>query len=886
MTDIELQKWITDHRIAPEVQLIIRRVRQSDPSRIVQGGRCNVIGRYPSRKMRCTIQFESHKVEFPFALMYENDDGVLEYYDQPPPIKISYINNNDRKVTIVITPDFFTICSDGTVGYEECKEEAELVRLSEKSKDRYVKDENGDWCSPAGEEAAAKEGLYFKIRSSSAINWTLYRNQILLEDYRREDTITVCPDAQALITTIIESNEGMALSELLDDQNGFTANDVFRLILNGTIYVDIYRYVLATPTRVPVFSSSHYSLNVDEPTTSQPQNTLTSILINEPGTKIKWGTKEFTIGSHGDGAVWLLNKEGKMIQVTMNDFEQLVHKGNITSSAPVGGIENSGQKRLMKMGTKDHRRALQRREVIAPYLHSTTPLKTTRSIRRWVAKYLKAEVNLNSGLLGLYDDNKDKGNKSIRLMKESYSIMDTFIENEYLTATKPNVKSIHGQYMLECTAQGVMAASYVTFCKRVESLPKVLKAERREGKRAAYQLSEFYLELSMTTPKHGDRPFEIAHIDHTQLDIELICPITHENLGRPWLTIMIDANSRRILAYYLSFDPPSYRSCMCVIRECGIRYMQLPQIIIVDNGKEFKSEYFEQFLAMYEITKKDRPPAQARFGSVVERIFGTVHTQFIYNLLGNTQATKKVRQMTKSFNPKLHAVWTIELFAERLEKYLFDVYDTKHHSGIMTSPREAFEYGMFQFGKRRIIQPECLQDFIFSALPATKTGYAKVLQSKGVKINNIYYHHPSLMSATVIGTKVQVKYDPFNFGLAFAYVKKQWVECKSDYYAIFNGLTEKEVKAISMQLKLKLKKNNQSATVSGQQLAEFIVTTKGTEKVLLEQKHAQQQRDKLSTQTQGFFPEPPTLPETTVDPVVDDITESDADYGVMDYNNK
>lgn len=886
MTDIELAKWITTHRIAPEVQHIIRLVRQSDPSRSVQGGKDNVIGRYPSMKMGCMIQFESHKVEFPFALKYENDDSVLEYYDQPPPIKITYVNKNGRKVAVVITPDFFTICSDGSAGYEECKEEAELVRLSEKSPKRYFKDANGKWQSPAGEEAAAKNGLYFKIRSASEIDWTLYRNQLLLEDYRREKTIAVSPTSQALITTIVESNEGIFLSELLNSQNGFTANDVFRLILNGTIYVDISCHVLATPTRVPVFSSEHYSLPVGNSKTPQSINTISAIIKNEPGTNIKWGEKEFTIGSHGNGSVWLLNKESQLIQLTTNDYEQQIHLGNITSSTQIERIESIGYQRLSTMGREDHSRALQRREVIFPYLHGTSLLKTTRSVRRWVRKFRKAESVLNSGLLGLYDDNKNKGNKSARLMEKSYTIMDTFIEEKYLTSTKPNAKSIYGQYSLACAAESVMAASYVTFCNRVKSLPKESKTKNREGKRAAYQMSEFFMELSMTTPRHGDRPFEIAHIDHTELDIELVCPVTGENLGRPWLTIMIDAHSRRILAHYLSFDPPSYRSCMCVIRECGIRYMQLPQIIIVDNGKEFKSEYFELFLARYEITKKDRPPSKARFGSVVERIFGTVHSQFIYNLMGNTQATKKVRQMTKSFNPKSHAVWTIESFEVSLEVYLYEVYDTNHHSGIMTSPKEAFEFGLFQFGKRRIIQPEFMQDFIFSTLPATTIGCAQVLQSKGIKINNIYYRHPSLQSAMVIGAKVQVKYDPFNFGIAFAYVNKKWVECKSDYYAVFDGLTEKEVKAISMQLKLEHKRNNQAATVSCQQIAAFIVKTKGTENELIQQKHARQQRKKMSSLTQNLFPEQPYPSETTVDPDVDDFTESEDDYGVLDYNLK
>lgn len=71
------------------------------------------------------------------------------------------------------------------------------------------------------------------------------------------------------------------------------------------------------------------------------------------------------------------------------------------------------------------------------------------------------------------------------------------------------------------------------------------------------------------------------------------------------MTLLTDAFSRRILAVYLTFDPPSYRSCMMVLRECVRRHARLPQIAVVDGGKEFQSTYFETLLARYECTNED-----------------------------------------------------------------------------------------------------------------------------------------------------------------------------------------------------------------------------------------------------------------------------------------
>ena len=159
---------------------------------------------------------------------------------------------------------------------------------------------------------------------------------------------------------------------------------------------------------------------------------------------------------------------------------------------------------------------------------------------------------------------------------------------------------------LACENQGILAPSYKTFLSiAVRKRPRFQQTLEREGQRAAYQQDCFYWELDQRTPRHGDRPFEIVHIDHTELDVQSVCSRTGQNLGRPWLTLLTDAFSRRILALHLTYDPPSYRSCMMVLRECVRRHARLPQIVVVDNGGEFKSTYFETLLAQSQILEED-----------------------------------------------------------------------------------------------------------------------------------------------------------------------------------------------------------------------------------------------------------------------------------------
>ena len=141
-------------------------------------------GRYPSRKMGVTIQFESHRVELAFVYEMEHDPDVLEYYDQAPAIPLEYESGNGRRLAVMHTPDYFVI-HRGSAGWQECKHEHELDKLVQKSPNRYCREHDGRWRCPPGASYAEQFGLYYRLRSSAEIDWTLQRNLQYLEDYWR-----------------------------------------------------------------------------------------------------------------------------------------------------------------------------------------------------------------------------------------------------------------------------------------------------------------------------------------------------------------------------------------------------------------------------------------------------------------------------------------------------------------------------------------------------------------------------------------------------------------------------------------------------------------------------------------------------------------------------
>jgi len=82
-----------------------------------------------------------------------------------------------------------------------------------------------------------------------------------------------------------------------------------------------------------------------------------------------------------------------------------------------------------------------------------------------------------------------------------------------------------------CEQHGVIVPSYRAFRRAIAKRSQYERTVKRKGRRAAYKYEPTYLVLDFNTPRHGDRPFEIGHIDHTELDIELRSTATAGILG-------------------------------------------------------------------------------------------------------------------------------------------------------------------------------------------------------------------------------------------------------------------------------------------------------------------------------------------------------------------
>lgn len=856
LSENELLRLYVQQNIPLVGRKAVETIRASEPVRRVGGGTHNVATRFASRKMGCVIQAESHKGELAAVYSWEHDPKTFEFYDQPSIIKLSYLNDAGKRVSHPYTPDYFLIQEDW-MGWVECKPEEQLKASHESGNQRFVPDGSGGWRCPPGEEFAAQFGLGFKVCSTQETNWMHVRNLEFLSDYLHDKCPQPDQEAYRAIVQHFAGERWILLQHLLDRQ-GISADTVFALIAYGFLFVDLDHELLSEPgfTNVCV---DHLSAQIYQQqkrgSTQQAVVPLHTILMAS-GAEIVWDGRPWRILNVGTSDVFLEDENRDITNLRFDKFQTLVAQGAITGITVNTDQRNELSANVMKQAALvDLECAIQR----SGYLDAVevgVPSVPARTLRYWRKRAEEGEMAFGNRFAGLVPRISARGNRSRKVSSAVVTIMNDVIDTEVLTAFQPKVRIGYGKVRNLCAEQGLSPPSEKTFRSEIKRRREEVVVRARQGRRAVYRITEFQWHMDQSTPRHGERPFEIGHIDHTELDVELVDSRTGANLGRPWLTILLDAYTRQVLAFFLTFDPPSYRSCMAVIRDSVRRHGRIPKTIVVDQGSDFESLYFEALLARLETHKKSRPAAKGRFGSVIERFFGVNNQTFIHNLRGNSQSLQRPRSMSPSHDPRTLAVWTLPALTEAFEGFINTVYACLIHPALGMSPKEAMVQGVALSGMREHVLIPYTEDFIRLSMPTTVAGKALVRSGRGIKIKGIFYWHPVFRGAAVTGTKVHLVYDPFDVSRAYALVDGEWVLCRSEYKSLFERRTEREVAAITQEIRILHHLADVRRATNAGDLATYLGKTRECEAVLLQQRRDAERRGQETT-TQA--PPPPSL---------------------------
>ncbi|MBD3883264.1 hypothetical protein IFO70_15970 [Phormidium tenue FACHB-886] len=399
------------------------------------------------------------------------------------------------------------------------------------------------------------------------------------------------------VTSMVSVQPGITLAELFDHAKGVSRDEIYFLIAHSIVFVDLKAAPLVEPDRCLVFrdeqtAEAYGCISLSQATLSTIASPSIELI---PGTPITYDGKCLTLSLVGETSILLQTESGDPVELGIEAFDRLLLQGKINSlkTSDEQGFSQEAMDILKRASETDLREANNRYRQIQPYLNGEPVQAGTefeRSIRNWLVAFRNAQQSHGYGYLGLIHIATSKGNRNRKIPASTLDVMEDFIEKKYENKKQKRKYEVYSEFVNHCAEQGLpdeLIPSYKTFIAEIKRRSGPEQMLARAGHRAAYELEPPYWELEPTTPRHGDFPFHYAYIDHTQVDDELRCSRTGKNLGRPWVSFLVDGFTRRILAVYISYDAPSYRSCMMILRICVMRFGRLPQTLIVDNGKEF-----------------------------------------------------------------------------------------------------------------------------------------------------------------------------------------------------------------------------------------------------------------------------------------------------------
>ena len=778
-----LDKAMFDVRLAQPAREYVEACMTLGPSREVQGRNGNNTFTYYSHKTQATLKLESRRGEHVMAVLLDRDPKVIAFFAQPPQVSLDFVDKDgNRKTTRMYTPDFLVVREDKVLVIETRATE-ELLESNKANPYQFYRDLDGVWHFRAAEEHFKKLGIEYELKANSDLPAILVGNVRFLEDYSHAS----CPalteaEVDAVQKPVVE-RRFMPMLELM--RSGVSADHVFKAIVERHVYVDLESDSLAAVDDVQLYADEE-TCRVYRAVAGkafEPPPPIPGSLFLRSGSPISIYGCEYTVLLEGEGDVCLIDEFGTQHYKSRREIELLYDQGHAAGEAVRLCTD---PKDLASIPSHKIEKA---REKLEALNSSCTKKYSRRSLSRFQARVAGAATLLDQLIL-LVDSEADKGNRTDRISKVNLNLIEKAIEEGYNTPTQQRKKGAFAKYLGMCeglddasVAAGtgpkreesgapVKPVSYQTFCRYCTDHYDVVK---REGRRAAYQRRTIVPRLDNRYPTHGTHPHDVCEIDHTIANIVLKSTTGLEFTTKPTLTIGVDGHTAHARALVMSFDPPSAKTVLLLLRDYVRRHHRLPRTLIADNGKEFHSHELEFFCRMFGIELRFRSPGEPRGAAMIERLLGAVETEVLSEMEGNSRIMKEnTRQVTKSVDPWRHVKWDLYSVYKAVEQYLFQVRAQRVHPAHGQPPEEFEAASRKATGEREFRMFKLDENMMLMTCPHAKRPKRKVIRGRGVNVNGIYYRHQAL-DRVKRNASVEVRVEPFNASVVYVNVGDRWV---------------------------------------------------------------------------------------------------------------
>ena len=375
------------------------------------------------------------------------------------------------------------------------------------------------------------------------------------------------------------------------------------------------------------------------------------------------------------------------------------------------------------------------------------------------------------------------------------------IRSLYLDLRKPSAASVTRDL-----AQFGYNLKYTTVTRYIKEIPNSVKVFYREGQKAYHDKFDPYIERDYTLFK----AMEWGCADHHIFDFV----ITHEGrIFRPWVTLFMDMRSRTITGWWIDVVP----NTLTIMRALAMSVDKygLFKNMLVDNGKDFRSEWFagsewkqrrtrpeQETLELVEGVLQDcktnvhfATPYRGQ-SKPVERFFLTVcemfsKTQDFYVGSNTVDAPEDKKLFWGRINgrDKIEVTYTLEELRRDFEQFVTWFNSEWQHSGQGMdgkTPNEVFT----ETSEYKQELPEEYRKYIFTVREQ------RIVQRNGVSVDGISYYNPEMVR--LIGEKVELRRDINDIGKAAVFSLPDLVyqfDAESDLFKD-RGITEENLRAV------------------------------------------------------------------------------------------
>jgi putative transposase len=335
------------------------------------------------------------------------------------------------------------------------------------------------------------------------------------------------------------------------------------------------------------------------------------------------------------------------------------------------------------------------------------------------------------------------------------------IKRHYACREQPSIAYLAERIGVLCRRLALAAPTRQTVTRRVREAECYDLDKARRGVKSAKQHWE---------PRIGgldaQRPLQIVQIDHTRVDVLVVSEDRQRVIGRPWITLAIDVHTRCVVGWYLTMDAPSTVSVALCIEHVVLPKPEnevdpgvwpmfgKPELILVDNGKDFRAHALKTGCEQHGIELRWRPVKKPHYGAHIERLNGTL-MRMVHLLKGTTFSNTRQRD---GYESEKRATMTFEELRDWLVQAITRRYHVKSHRALGVSPLLAWESAMTDVSgaPRRVAQVARPMQFKLDFLPQA---FRRVRRT-GVEFARSRYWHDDLTAMLRQKDDAELRFDP------------------------------------------------------------------------------------------------------------------------------